>query len=432
MSKITFIEELRWRGLLQDAMPGTESYMKEHAISGYLGVDPTSDSIHIGNLVSVMLLVHLQRAGHSPYALVGGATAMVGDPSGKDSERSLLSEEQIRHNQAAVREQLAHFLDFETTINPARMVNNYDWLGKMGFLEFLRDVGKHMTISYMMGKESVKRRLETGISYTEFAYQLLQGYDYYYLYKHHGVQLQVGGSDQWGNITTGTELIRRMEGHEAQAFAAVCPLLTDERGQKMGKTSAGQKIWLDPNKTSPFDFYQYWMNMGDPEAEKCIKIFTLKNQEEIAGLVAEHQQAPHTRLLQKTLGEDITKRVHGAEGLNSALKLTEFLFGRNSGIEDLQALTEADWQAVVQVQETKHLSKSQVETGINILDALTELKIVQSKSEGRRAIEKDKSIRINTQRCEGIDFSLNMDHVFHQRYFQIQRGKKKRFIIEVR
>lgn len=432
MSKINFIEELRWRGLLQDSIPGTEEYLNTHSVSGYLGVDPTRDTIHIGNLVSVMLLVHLQRAGHKPFALVGGATAMVGDPSGRDSERQLMSIEQIQHNADCVRKQLAHFLDFDTKVNPAEMVNNYDWLGKMGFLEFLRDVGKHMTISYMLGKESVKRRLEGGISYTEFAYQLLQGYDYYHLYKNKGVQIQVGGSDQWGNIVTGTELIRRMEGHEAKAFAAVCPLLTDEQGKKMGKTAGGKQIWLDPKQTSPYEFYQYWLGMGDHEAEKCIKIFTLKDQETINGLIEDHQQAPHLRQLQKALGEAITRRVHGESGLSSALKLTEFLFSRNSQIDALQALSIDDWQEVIQLQDTLTLDKGKLEAGMNILDVLTELGIVQSKSEGRRSIEKDQSIRVNTEKCTGTDLVLDMNNTFHQRFLQLQKGKKRRYIIEVR
>ena len=428
---MNYIEELKWRGLLQDQIPGTEEYLQAHTISGYLGIDPTRDTIHIGNLVSVMMLVHLQRAGHKPYALVGGATAMVGDPSGKDSERQLLSEEQIRHNASCVKEQMAHFLDFDSKSNAAEMANNYDWLGKMGFLEFLRDVGKHMTISYMMSKESVKRRLESGISYTEFAYQLLQGYDYYYLYKHKGVQLQVGGSDQWGNILAGTELIRRIEGHEAKAYAAVCPLLTDEQGKKMGKTAGGKQIWLDPKQTSPYEFYQYWLNLGDTEAEKCIKIFTLKSQEEIQEILAEHSPTPGLRGLQKALGEDITRRVHGNSGLESARKLTDFLFSRNSKPDVLQSLSVDDWQEVVQIQDTKQLPKTKLESGMNILDALAELGITQSKSEARRAIEKDQSIRINTLRCESIDYMLTMEDTFHQRYLQLQRGKKNRFIIEV-
>ncbi|MEM7372495.1 MAG: tyrosine--tRNA ligase [Bacteroidota bacterium] len=432
MGNINFIEELTWRGLLQDAIPGTEEYLLAQPVSGYLGVDPTRDTIHIGNLVSVMMLVHLQRAGHKPFALVGGATAMVGDPSGRDSERQLMSVEQIQYNASCVKNQLAQFLDFDTKINPAEMVNNYDWLGQMGFLEFLRDVGKHMTISYMLGKESVKRRLEGGISYTEFAYQLLQGYDYYHLYKHKGVQIQVGGSDQWGNIVTGTELIRRIEGHEAKAFAAVCPLLTDEQGKKMGKTAGGKQIWLDPKQTSPYEFYQYWLGMGDPEAEKCIKIFTLKDRPTIEGIIEAHQQAPHLRQLQKELGEAITKRVHGESGLASALKLTEFLFNKNSKIDALKALSIEDWQEVVEVQDTLMLDKQKLEAGMNILDALTELGIVQSKSEGRRSIEKDQSIRINTEKCEGTDQTLTMEDVFHQRFLQLQKGKKRRYIIEVR
>ncbi|MEM7660445.1 MAG: tyrosine--tRNA ligase [Bacteroidota bacterium] len=427
-----YLDELRWRGLLQDSIPGTAEFLNANPSSGYLGVDPTKDSIHIGNLVSVMMLVHLQRAGHTPYALVGGATAMVGDPSGKSEERNLMSVEEIRHNAACVKEQLAHFLDFETKINPAQMVNNYDWLGTMGFLEFLRDVGKHLTINYMMGKESVKRRLagDSGISYTEFAYQLLQGYDYLHLYQHHGVRIQVGGSDQWGNITTGTELIRRALG--AKAYAAVCPLLTDETGNKMGKTAGGKQIWLSSEYTSPYEFYQYWLQLGDLEAAKCIKIFTLKEQEEIEGLIATHAEAPHQRALQAALAADVTKRVHGTDGLNSAEKLTAFLFSKNTNPEALAALSEADWQGIIQATgDILQISRDRISGGINIMDLLAELKITQSKGEARRAILKDRSIRVNAERCEDIDLSINLDHAFHGRYFQLQKGKKNRYLVEL-
>jgi tyrosyl-tRNA synthetase len=427
---MNFISELRWRGLLHEAMPGTEEHFLANRSAGYLGADPTGDSLHIGNLVSLMMLVHLQRAGHKPFALVGGATGMVGDPSGKDKERQLLSLEEIHHNSECIRLQMERFLDFSGS-NAAEMVNNYDWLGQMGFLEFLRDVGKHITISYMMGKESVKKRLasESGISYTEFAYQLLQGYDYYWLYTHKGVRLQVGGSDQWGNITTGTELIRRKAGPEAEAFAAVCPLLTREDGSKFGKTAEGSSIWLDPKKTSPYSFFQYWRNASDTDAERFIKIFTLKGQEEIEALIATHRAQPHLYQLQKALAEDVTLRVHGESGLQSAVKLTDFLFGAQSGPE---TLSESDWQAAAQASDTLHFSRERISEGIGILDLLTELGITKSKGDARRAIEADKSVRINAVRVEVPDLQVNMSHAFFQTYLQLQKGKKEKYIVVLR
>ena len=370
---MNIIDELRWRGLIHEIIPGTEEYLQSHPVSVYLGVDPTGDSMHIGNLVPVMMLVNLQRAGHQPYALVGGATGLVGDPSGKDKERQLLTPEQVAQNAAGIRRQLERFLDFEGE-NAAVMVNNYDWFQNMGFLEFLREVGKNLTINYMMSKESVKKRMasDQGISYTEFAYQLLQGYDFYHLYQHRGVQMQVGGSDQWGNITTGTELIRRKAGGEAKVFAAVCPLMTREDGSKFGKTAEGNSVWLDPEKTSPYEFYQYWMKVGDQDAERFIKIFTLKDRPEIEALVAEHQAAPHQRKLQQVLAEDITRRVHGQAGVDLALKLTQFLFARNTSPEALAALSAEDWRQVVRNSpDTKQVSRQQLEGRIGILDLLT-------------------------------------------------------------
>lgn len=431
---MNLIEELSWRGMIHDLMPGTEAYLNENRVAGYLGVDPTSDSMHIGNLVPVMMLVHLQRAGHTPVALVGGATGMVGDPSGRDKERNLLSIEEIQHNVAGIRKQLEHFLDFDTPDNPAQVVNNYDWLGQMGFLEFLRDVGKHLTLNYMMSKESVRKRMDSdnGISYTEFAYQLLQGYDYLYLYQHKGVRIQLGGSDQWGNITTGTELIRRKLGPEAQAFAVVCPLLTREDGSKFGKSADGSSVWLDPERTSPYEFYQYWIQAADSDAERYIRIFTLKPRAEIEALIAAHRQAPHERSLQTALAEDITLRVHGEAGLRSARTLTEFLFGRNSTPEALAALSEADWQAIVKAApDTLRLPRTRLAAGINILDLLTELGLTQSKGEARRAIEKDRSIRINAERCDAVDQEVSLESAYFGRFFQLQKGKKQRFIVEL-
>ena len=430
---MNIIEELKWRGLVQEIIPGTEEYLLENKVSVYLGVDPTGNSMHIGNLVPVMMLVNLQRAGHKPYALVGGATGMVGDPSGKDKERQLLSMDAIQANAAGIRKQLSHFLDFEGE-NAAVMVNNYDWFKDIGFLEFLRDVGKHVTINYMTNKESVKKRMngEAGISYTEFAYQLLQGYDFYHLYQHHQVKMQVGGSDQWGNITTGTELIRRKSEGEAKAYAVVCPLLTREDGSKFGKTAEGKSVWLDPEKTSPYEFYQYWMNVGDDDAEKFIKIFTLKEREEINALVAEHQEAPHQRRLHQALAEDITRRVHGQEGLDLALKLTQFLFSRNTTPESLATLSESEWQEVVRNSpDTLKLEKEKIEQGMGVLDLLTELGITSSKGEARRSVEKDNSVSVNGQKVGSSDYSLNLEAAFYGKYLQVQRGKKKRYLVEV-
>lgn len=430
---INYIEELRWRGLLHQEIPGTEEYLNEHKVSGYLGVDPTADSMHVGNLVSVMLLVHLQRAGHTPFALVGGATGMVGDPSGKDKERQLLTEEQIRYNAECIRKQLEHFLDFEGVSNPARMVNNYDWFKEFSFLGFLRDVGKHITINYMMSKESVKKRIQgdTGISYTEFAYQLLQGYDYYHLYKHHGVKIQVGGSDQWGNITTGTELIRRMLGHEEKAFAVVCPLLTAADGSKIGKSVGGGNLWLDPERTSPYQFYQYWLQASDDDAAKYARIFTLKSEAEINGLIAEHQEAPHLRNLQKVVADDITYRVHGQDGLDSAAKLTEFFFGRNNDRGSLEGLSQKDWKSIATVSDIKQLPRAMFDEGIGILDLMVEIGIAQSKGEARRAIEKDKSVKVNLEACEISEKSVGTEDLFFGTYLHIQKGKKNKFIVEL-
>lgn len=427
------IEELRWRGMIHDVIPGTEEYFNEHCGSLYLGVDPTSDSMHIGNLVPVMMLVHFQRAGHTPYALVGGATGLVGDPSGKDKERTLMTLDQVEQHVAGIRSQLEYFLDFESE-NSAVMVNNYDWFKEFGFLDFLRDVGKHITIAYMMSKESVKKRMssDVGISYTEFAYQLLQGYDFLHLHKHHGVNLQVGGSDQWGNITTGTELIRRVEGHESKAFAAVCPLMTREDGSKFGKSADGESVWLDSQRTSPYKFYQYWLNVGDTDAERYIKIFTLKSREEIEQLIAVHQEAPHQRRLHKALAEDITRRVHGEAGLQDALLLTDFFFGRIKDKESLAALSERQWEEVANSSELRIFSREQLEGGIGILDFLAETGIVSSKGEGRRAVEKDQSVKLNMKKVSSIDQLIDASDLFANRFAYLQKGKKNKFIVEVR
>jgi tyrosyl-tRNA synthetase len=430
---MNYIAELRWRGLLQDVMPGTEEFLLKQPSAGYLGVDPTGSSMHIGNLVSVMMLVHLQRAGHKPFALVGGATGMVGDPSGRDSERQLLSIEEIRHNADCIRRQLEHFLDFSKGSSSAEMVNNYDWIGPMSFLDFLRDVGKHLTVSYMLSKESVKKRMgsDSGISYTEFAYQLIQGYDYYWLYTNKGVRLQVGGSDQWGNITTGTELIRRKAGPEAEAFAAVCPLLTREDGSKFGKSADGSSVWLDREKTSPYEFYQYWRNASDSDAERYIRIFTLLGQEEIEGLVETHRGQPQHWELQKALAADVTRRVHGESGLVEALKLTDFLFRGSNDPEALAALSLEEWQAAAQVSDTKSFPRERIEAGIGILDLMTELGITRSRSDARRAIEADKSVRINARRCETPEAQVRIEDAYYRSFLQIQKGKKDRYIVSL-
>ncbi len=336
---MSLIEELQWRGMIQDIMPGTEEQLNKELTNAYIGFDPTSDSLHIGSLVPILLFVHLQKAGHKPFALVGGATGMVGDPSGKSEERNLLSEDILQHNQQAVKKQLEQFLDFDTSKpNAAEMVNNYDWFKDMGFLEFIRDIGKHLTVNYMMAKDSVKKRIEgdTGISFTEFTYQLIQGYDFYWLYKNKNCKLQMGGSDQWGNITTGTELIRRKAGGEA--FAFTCPLITKADGGKFGKTEKGN-IWLDANKTSPYQFYQFWLNASDEDAIKWIKIFTLLTKEEINPLIIQHTEAPHLRLLQKKLAEEVTCFVHSKDDYNFAITASEILFG-NATTDVLQSLNE--------------------------------------------------------------------------------------------
>ena len=430
---MNFIEELRWRGLIHEVTPGAEDYLNEHKIAGYLGVDPTSDSMHIGNLLPVMMLVHFQRAGHTPIALVGGATGMVGDPSGKDKERQLMTIEQVRENAEGIRKQLEHFLDFDAKDNAAIMVNNYDWFKEINFLDFLRDVGKHITISYMMSKESVKKRMnsDVGISYTEFAYQLLQGYDYYHLYQNHGARIQVGGSDQWGNITTGTELIRRMSDSDEKAYAVVCPLLTREDGSKFGKTADGQSVWLDPDKTSPYEFYQYWLNASDQDAQKYVKIFTLMDQEEVKRLISEHQQEPGRRSLQKAIAEDITKRVHGEAGLKNALMLTDFLFGKIKSREGLQAFDPKQWRELARSAHQKTIAKDQLSVGMGILDLMTEAGITQSKGEARRSIEKDKSVKVNLESVVASDHVITMSDTFHNQFLLIQRGKKNKYIIEL-
>lgn len=419
------IEELRWRGLLHDSIPGTEELLQKERVTGYVGFDPTSDSLHIGNLVPVMLLLHLQRSGHRPVALVGGATGMVGDPSGKSEERNLLSMDILEINQKGVKAQLEKFLDFDAAENSALMVNNYDWFSKFGFLEFIRDVGKHITISYMLGKDSVQNRMESGLSFTEFSYQLVQGYDFCHLYKTLDCKLQMGGSDQWGNITTGTELVRRMEGGEA--FAITAPLLTKSDGSKFGKSEGGN-IWLDSTKTSPYKFYQYWLNVPDADAEKCIKIFTVLSQSEIGSLTKEHQQTPHLRILQKELGRCVTTLVHGETAWKEAVKASDVLFG-NSKAEDFEALGEDLFGQVLEGIPGFDLSKSELIESINILELLAvKTPIFPSKGEARKMVQAG-GVSIRKEKVESENLAITTKHLLFGKYLLVQKGKKNYFVI---
>jgi tyrosyl-tRNA synthetase len=421
---MNFIEELKWRGMIHDMMPGTEQQFAKEMTSAYIGFDPTADSLHIGHLVQIMTLVHLQRSGHKPFALVGGATGMVGDPSGKSQERNLLTQETIQHNLECVKKQLEKFLDFNCGANSAEMVNNYDWFKNFSFLDFIRDVGKHITVNYMMSKDSVKSRLESGMSFTEFSYQLVQGYDFYWLYKNKQCKVQLGGSDQWGNIVTGTELIRRMDGGEA--FAATTPLIKKADGTKFGKTEGGS-VWLDPERTSPYQFYQYWINASDEDAKNYIKIFTLKTKQEIDALIAEHDQAPHLRVLQKALAEDITVRVHGQKEYETALAASNILFGKSTS-EDLMALSERDFLAVFEGVPMTTISKTDIENGLGVVELLAEKsKFLSSNGEARREL-KANSIAINKEKVDEA-FVANASHLISNKYLLLQKGKKNYFII---
>ncbi len=422
---MNFVEELRWRGMIHDMMPGTEEQLKKEMTSAYVGIDPTADSLHIGHLVSIMMLKHLQLAGHKPIALVGGATGMIGDPSGKSEERNLLSEEALRHNEQAIKKQLLKFLDFESGENRAEIVNNYDWMKDFSFLGFLREVGKHLSVNYMMAKDSVKKRLETGISFAEFSYQLIQGYDFLHLYQARNVKLQMGGSDQWGNITTGTELIRRKTGGEA--FALTCPLITKADGGKFGKTEKGN-VWLDPRYTSPYHFYQFWLNCSDDDIARYIKIFSLFSKEEIEALTQEHQQAPHQRLLQKTLAKDITIRVHGQNEYETALEASGILFGKGT-TETLKKLPEEVFLSVFEGVPMHQVAANEVEGGIGIVDLLSEKTgIASSKGEARRML-KEGSVSINKEKVNG-DFVAQSGHLINGKYILVQRGKKNFFLVK--
>ncbi|MEY4659554.1 MAG: tyrosine--tRNA ligase [Crocinitomicaceae bacterium] len=418
-----FIEELQWRGMIHDIMPGTEEALLKKSSSGYIGFDPTADSLHIGSLVQIMTLVHFQKAGHKPFALVGGATGMVGDPSGKSQERNLLDHETLQHNVACVKAQLEKFLDFEGA-NAAEMVNNIDWFQNMSFLEFIRDVGKHISVNYMMAKDSVKSRLETGMSFTEFSYQLVQGYDFYYLNQHKGCIVQLGGSDQWGNIVTGTELIRRKGGGEA--YAVTTPLIKKADGTKFGKTEGGN-VWLDPKKTSPYQFYQYWLNAADEDAANYIRIFTLKSREEIEALEKEHAEAPHLRVLQKALAEDITIRVHSKEALQTAISASNILFGKSTS-EDLKALSEEDFFSIFEGVPQAEISRADFGEGLSIVDALSaKTGFLSSNGEARREL-KANAISVNKEKVDE-QFVIGSSHLINNKYVLLGKGKKNNYIL---
>lgn len=424
-----FIEELRWRGMLHDAMPGTEEYLMEQMRAAYVGFDPTADSLHIGNLVPIMLLAHYQRAGHKPFALVGGATGMIGDPSGKSAERNLLDEKTLRHNQEAIKSQLSRFLDFESDAsNAAVLVNNYDWMKEFSFLEFIRDVGKHITVNYMMAKDSVKNRISSesseGMSFTEFTYQLVQGYDFLHLYREHECTLQMGGSDQWGNITTGTELIRRIAG--GKGYALTCPLITKSDGSKFGKSEGGN-VWLDAKRTSPYKFYQYWLNTSDEDAEKYIKIFTFLTEEEIKTLVAEHKEVPHERILQKRLADEVTVIVHSQEDLDNAIKASNILFGKSTSA-DLKELDEATFLDVFDGVPQAEVAKDKIADGLDIIGALAEYTgFLKSNGEARRAL-KENSISVNREKVTDT-YSISEQDLINNQFVLLQRGKKNYFVI---
>lgn len=432
---MNLVAELKWRGMLHDAMPGTEEQLSKEMTTGYVGFDPTAASLHIGNLATVMLLVHLQRCGHKPIALVGGATGMIGDPSGKSAERNLLSEETLRTNQAGIQRQLANFLDFEGA-NAAEIVNNYDWFKDFSFLGFLREVGKHLTVNYMMKKESVQKRLQSneedeshaeGLSFTEFSYQLLQGYDYYHLYQHKNVRLQMGGSDQWGNITTGTELIRRMAG--GKAFALTTPLLTKSDGSKFGKSESGN-VWLDPALTSPYRFYQFWLNVTDEEAGRLMKVFTLRSAAEIEALTAEHAAAPHLRVLQKALAQEVTTRVHSAEDYLAAVQASEILFGKGD-LAALRALPEDLLRAVFEGVPLITVPKPQYQQAGSVAELLadvTQFQIFESRGEAKRMLQNG-GVSINREKVTAathLDFEL-----LQGKYLVIQKGKKHYYLVMV-
>jgi tyrosyl-tRNA synthetase len=426
---MNFVEELRWRGLLHDIMPGTEEELLKGMAAGYIGFDPTADSLHVGSLLQIFTLVRFQKAGHKPFALVGGATGMVGDPSGKSQERNLLSEDILDKNLKGIQSQLERFLDFDCGANSAEIVNNFDWFKNFSFLDFIRDAGKHITVNYMMSKDSVKKRLESevGMSFTEFSYQLIQGYDFYYLWKHKNCVLQMGGSDQWGNIVTGTEFIRRKGG--GQAFAITSPLIKKSDGTKFGKSEGGN-VWLDPKKTSPYQFYQFWLNSSDDDAGNYIKIFTFFCQQEIETLIILHTEAPHQRALQKALAKDITERVHGAKALETALRTTDFLFG-NGSLDFLKSLNDEDVLSVFEGISQFNISKTEFEIGYNALTLLADkTSIFPSKGEAKKMIAGG-GVSINREKIPNPEKSFTQTDLINGKFLVVQKGKKNYFLVIV-
>jgi tyrosyl-tRNA synthetase len=429
---MNFVEELKWRGMIHDIMPGTDELLKKTRISGYIGFDPTADSLHIGHMVQVMLLVHFQRAGHTPIALVGGATGMIGDPSGKSEERNLLDEELLFKNQEAIKKQLSKFLDFNSDReNRALMVNNYDWMKEYSFLGFIRDIGKHITVNYMMSKDSVKKRISSeakeGMSFTEFSYQLVQGTDFLHLYNNYNCRLQMGGSDQWGNIVTGTELIRRKAGGEA--FALTCPLITKSDGSKFGKTESGN-VWLDPEKTTPYQFYQFWLNVSDEDAAKYIRIFTILGQEEIENIISEHNKAPHERFLQRRLAEEVTVLVHSRSDYEGALEASLILFGKGT-TESLRKMNENTFLSVFEGVPIFDVKMDIIEKGVSVADLCAEhSQVFASKGEIRRLVQGG-GLSINKQKIDNADSAIGKDYLLNNKYLLIQKGKKNYFLIRV-
>ena len=426
---MNFVKELEWRGMLHDIMPGTEEQLQKEMTAAYIGFDPTSDSLHVGSFAQIMLLKRFQMAGHKPIVLVGGATGMIGDPSGKSQERNLLTEEILQKNLNGIKKQLTKFLDFENGENKAELVNNYDWMKEYSFLEFIRDIGKHITVNYMMAKDSVKKRVgedsKTGMSFTEFSYQLVQGYDFYWLYKNKNCKLQMGGSDQWGNITTGTELIRRKD--RGEAFALTIPLVTKADGGKFGKTEEGN-IWLDPEYTSPYKFYQFWLNISDEDAEKYIKIFTLLNKEEIDFLIEKHREEPHLRTLQQRLAKELTVMVHSEKDYETAVAASKILFGKAT-TEELKNLDEKTFLSVFEGVPMFDIEKSKIESGINVLDLLAEeTEVFPSKGELRRTI-KGGGASINKEKIQGEEITIGSDRLLNDKYILVQKGKKNYFLI---
>jgi len=429
---MNFVEELRWRGMLHDIMPETEEMLLKESTAGYIGFDPTGESLHIGSLVQIIILMHFQRAGHTPVALVGGATGMIGDPSGKSAERNLLNEETLAKNIAGIKSQLDRFIDFNSDIaNKAELVNNYDWMKDYSFIDFARDIGKHITVNYMMSKESVKKRLgaesKVGMSFTEFTYQLFQGYDFLHLYREKNCKIQMGGSDQWGNITTGTELVRRVAG--GKAYAMTCPLITKADGTKFGKTEGGN-IWLDRHRTSPYKFYQYWLNASDEDAEKYVKIFTFLDKETVETLIAEHKETPHLRLLQKRIAEEVTTMVHSKEDLNNAIKASNILFGKSTS-EDLKTLDEQTFLDVFDGVAQAEVTREDIDNGLDMIGALAaKTGFLKSNGDARRAL-KENAISVNKEKVKE-DFSITTADLINDKFVILQKGRRNYYVVVVK